>query len=112
MTVVRDAGLQPMAYFCVQLRAVVSYFDRSVLYIWAISGTRGSSGLGSVSREQIESNTCNIQTCNRSIIDSWFFIMLVWINTALMQVKCKTQQQENALLFVYGHHVNFEGLTH
>lgn len=47
----------PMAYFWVQLRAVVSYLARSVLYMWAISGTRGSSGLGSVSNEQIESNT-------------------------------------------------------
>jgi hypothetical protein len=28
------------------------------LYMWAISGTRGSSGLGSVSREQMESKTC------------------------------------------------------
>jgi hypothetical protein len=80
--------------------------------MWAISGTRGSSGLGSVSREQIESNTCNIQTCDRSIIDGRLFIVLVWKNTALMQVKCKTQQQQNALLFEYGHHVNFEGLTH
>lgn len=47
----------PMAYFCVQLRAVVSYLVRSDLYMWAISGTSGSSGLGSVSREQIESRT-------------------------------------------------------
>jgi hypothetical protein len=28
------------------------------LYMWAISGTRGSSGFGSVSREQMDSNTC------------------------------------------------------
>lgn len=47
----------PIAYFCVQLRAVASYLARSVLYMWAISGTRGSSGFGSVSNEQIESNT-------------------------------------------------------
>jgi hypothetical protein len=53
-----SAFCQPMAYFWVQLRAVDSYFDRSVLYMWAISGTRGSSGLGSVSREQMESKTC------------------------------------------------------
>lgn len=48
---------QPMAYFWVQLRAVASYLARSVLYIWAISGTSGSSGFGSVSSEQIESST-------------------------------------------------------
>lgn len=47
----------PMAYFWVQLRAVVSYLARSVLYMWAISGTSGSSGFGSVSNEQIESRT-------------------------------------------------------
>ena len=47
----------PMAYFWVQLLAVDSYLVLSVLYIWAISGTRGSSGFGSVKREQIESNT-------------------------------------------------------
>lgn len=27
-------------------------------HMWAISGTRGSSGLGSVSNEQMESSTC------------------------------------------------------
>lgn len=54
---IQDLGFHPMAYFWVQLRAVVSYFGRSVLYMWAISGTRGSSGLGSVSSEQIESKT-------------------------------------------------------
>ena len=47
----------PMAYFCVQLRAVDSYLDLSVLYMWAISGTSGSSGFGSVSNEQIDSKT-------------------------------------------------------
>lgn len=48
---------QPMAYFWVQFLAFVSYLLLSVLYMWAISGTKGSSGLGSVRREQIESNT-------------------------------------------------------
>ena len=52
---------QPMAYFWVQLRAVASYLARSVLYMWAISGTSGSSGFGSVSNEQIESSTCICQ---------------------------------------------------
>jgi len=46
-----------MAYFWVQLLAVDSYLFLSVLYMWAISGTKGSSGFGSVNREQIESNT-------------------------------------------------------
>lgn len=51
-----------MAYFWVHDRAVASYLALSVLYIWAISGTRGSSGLGSVSREQIDRRTCKILT--------------------------------------------------
>jgi len=46
-----------MAYFWVQLLAVVSYLALSVLYMWAISGTSGSSGFGSVKREQIERST-------------------------------------------------------
>lgn len=50
--------LHPMAYFCVQLRAVASYLALSVLYMWAISGTSGSSGLGSVNREHMDSSTC------------------------------------------------------
>nr|GLL25166.1 uncharacterized protein LOC109147136 [Ipomoea trifida] len=39
------------------LLAVASYLALSVLYIWAISGTKGSSGFGSVRSEQIESKT-------------------------------------------------------
>lgn len=46
-----------MAYFCVHSRAVRSYSSLFVLYMCAISGTRGSSGLGSVSMEQMESRT-------------------------------------------------------
>ncbi|KAH0455710.1 hypothetical protein IEQ34_015742 [Dendrobium chrysotoxum] len=38
-----------MAYFWVQLRAVASYRSLSFLHMWAISGTSGSSGFGSVS---------------------------------------------------------------
>ncbi len=49
-----------MAYFWVQLLAVVSYLARSVLYMWAISGTKGSSGFGSVNREQMESSTLDM----------------------------------------------------
>jgi hypothetical protein len=47
----------PMAYFWVQLLAAASYWRLSVLYRWAISGTRGLSGFGSVSREEIDSST-------------------------------------------------------
>ena len=46
-----------IAYFLVHSLAVASYFGLSVLYIWAISGTKGSSGLASVRRELIDSNT-------------------------------------------------------
>lgn len=46
-----------IAYFCVHSRASLLYFSRSALYVWAISGTRGSSGLGSQRSEQIESRT-------------------------------------------------------
>ena len=46
-----------MAYFRVHSLAVLSYRDRSVLYTCAISGTSGSSGLGSVNIEQMLSKT-------------------------------------------------------
>jgi len=46
-----------IAYFCVHCRAVALYFSLSVLYVRAISGTNGSSGFGSQSNEQMESNT-------------------------------------------------------
>ena len=46
-----------MAYFLVHSLAVASYLALSVLYICAISGTKGSSGLASVRREQIDNNT-------------------------------------------------------
>merc|ERR1719162_668151 len=46
-----------MAYFDVHSLAVLSCLALSVLSNCAISGTKGSSGLGSVRREQIESNT-------------------------------------------------------
>lgn len=50
-------GADYIAYFLVHSRAVASYRARSVLYRCAISGTRGSSGFGSVSIEQIDSRT-------------------------------------------------------
>ena len=46
-----------MAYFCVHSRAILLNPARSDLNFLAISGTRGSSGFGSVRREHIESNT-------------------------------------------------------
>lgn len=54
------SGTHHIAYFLVHSRASSLYFSRSVLYILAISGTRGSSGFGSHSREQIDSNTFDI----------------------------------------------------
>lgn len=44
-------------HFLVHSLAVASYRARSVLYKCAMSGTNGSSGLGSVNIEQIDSNT-------------------------------------------------------
>ena len=52
-----QAGTHHIAYFRVHSRANSLYFSLSVLYILAISGTSGSSGLGSQSREQIDNKT-------------------------------------------------------
>lgn len=52
-----EGGQIHIAYFLVHSRANSEYFSLSVLKILAISGTRGSSGLGSQRSEQIESNT-------------------------------------------------------
>jgi len=49
-----------IAYFLVHSRANSPYFSRSVLNILAISGTSGSSGFGSHSKEQMDSNTLEI----------------------------------------------------
>merc|ERR1719474_214252 len=46
-----------MAYFLVHSFAQSLYFPTSVLYSLAISGTSGSSGLGSHRSEQIDSST-------------------------------------------------------
>lgn len=46
-----------IAYFWVHSFAVSLYFERWVLYNLAISGTSGSSGFGSVSREQMDKRT-------------------------------------------------------
>lgn len=52
-----QTGTHHIAYFLVHSRANSLYFSRSVLYILAISGTSGSSGFGSQSREQIDNRT-------------------------------------------------------
>jgi len=49
-----------IAYFRVHSLANSVYFSLSVLNILAISGTNGSSGLGSHNREQIDSSTFEI----------------------------------------------------
>jgi len=49
-----------IAYFRVHSLANSVYFSLSVLNILAISGTKGSSGLGSHRREQIDSSTFEI----------------------------------------------------
>src|SRR5262245_13161757 len=59
-----------MAYLRVHSLAVDSYLARSVLYTWAISGTSGSSGFGSVSMEQIESRTAVTETTRQSPVQS------------------------------------------
>ena len=46
-----------IAYCLVHSVAVLQYCDLSDLYILAISGTKGSSGLGSVSSEQMDNST-------------------------------------------------------
>lgn len=57
-------SLNQVAYFLVHSLAVSSYLDLSVLYTCAISGTKGSSGLGSVSIEQIERRTIMVSSQN------------------------------------------------
>ena len=57
-----------MAYFEVHSRAVLSCLALSVFKSWAISGTSGSSGLGSVNREQMESKTLLMVTHDQTAI--------------------------------------------
>ena len=52
-----QAAPDHMAYFLVHSLAQSLYFPTSVLKSLAISGTRGSSGFGSHSREHIDSST-------------------------------------------------------
>ena len=56
----RHDGYGALAYLFVHSLASVSYFARSVLYNLAISGTNGSSGLGSPSRLHMERSTLEI----------------------------------------------------
>jgi hypothetical protein len=83
----------PMAYLCVHPLAVDSYLRRSVLHMWAISGTSGSSGLGSVSREQTESSTletvsaglhCSLRMSRQMLP---LLLMLGW-NTFVLNATC------------------------
>merc|ERR1712146_762840 len=46
-----------MAYFCVNSLAVSSCLPRFSLNALAISGTRGSSGLGSDNNDDMDNNT-------------------------------------------------------
>jgi len=60
-----------MAYLVVHSRAVVSCSSLFDLNFSAISGTSGSSGFGSVSREQIDSSTFEMVSAG----DHWSFRM-------------------------------------
>jgi len=55
-----------MAYFLVHSLAHSLYLDTSVLYNLAISGTNGSSGLGSHNNEHIDNSTCNSNNVKNS----------------------------------------------
>lgn len=46
-----------------------THFSLSALYVWAISGTSGSSGFGSQRREQMDNKTGK-QYKNRKTLDS------------------------------------------
>jgi len=73
-----------IAYFRVHSLAKSVYFSLSVLNILAISGTNGSSGFGSQSKEQIDNSTFEIVSAG----DHWdlriskqmlpFELMLGW----------------------------------
>ena len=54
-----------MAYFLVHAIAVASCRALSVRRTWAISGTKGSSGFGSIISEQIEARTLEIDNEGR-----------------------------------------------
>ena len=59
-----------VAYFCVHSRAILLNPWRSFLNFLAISGTRGSSGLGSVSNEQMDNKTLEIVSAGLCI-EEW-----------------------------------------
>lgn len=70
-----------MAYLRVHSRASSLYRSRSVLYILAISGTKGSSGFGSHNKEQIDRST-KLKQNNREISVTQF--VLFWcVSTSL-----------------------------
>lgn len=49
-----------MAYFLVHSLAICLYFSLLVLYYWATSGAKGSSGFGSSIRDIIDNKTLEI----------------------------------------------------
>lgn len=93
-----------MAYFWVQVRAIESYLDLSVLYIWAISGTRGSSGFGSVSNEHIERSTWK---CNAYMVIIIIILQNLFVNTfdmvrAGLHWSLRISKHIFPLLFMFG----------
>lgn len=91
---IKRRRLYPIAYFWVQLLAVDSYFALSVLYMWAISGTNGSSGFGSVNNEHIESKTYKFTKDRIKIrVDSLLYIAVAIGKSVLFHLRygeCRT----------------------
>jgi len=63
-----------IAYFLVHSRASSVYFFLSALNILAISGTSGSSGFGSHSKEQMESNTLEMVSAGDHCDLTWGYL--------------------------------------
>ena len=60
MAISEHVAIVHMAYFFVNSAALASNFALSLMYSLAMSGTRGSSGLGSVRRDDMERRTLDI----------------------------------------------------
>lgn len=91
----------------------LAYFSLSALYVCAISGTRGSSGFGSHSREQMESRTAREEqhhhTFRTSATDSsteksWIFIVGSYDAT-------ETQEIQQPLLIHTSVSINYPDLN-
>lgn len=107
---------QPIAYFWVQLRAVDSYLALSVLYICAISGTRGSSGFGSVRREHIDNSTCKQDTLDLIFERSWVggsyhWLELISHNILWKHLKRPHRNIRSEIIFNYNHDLSFQQMT-